>query len=161
MVISDYPGINSRNKSFYLHANSRHVLMDTLLLTCHFLFEQKQLSLQRGPAGSSHGQWPFGTASGQSGSPSSPWSNNHHHHFPFTCPPPPHPTRYPGQDGVAGKGWSPSVPSVRGVPGAPVLRESAQASLGAPWWNELKGPSLNQQSQQSELARRISPPHRH
>ncbi|KAI9525549.1 hypothetical protein NQZ68_006098 [Dissostichus eleginoides] len=47
-------------------------------------------------------------------------------------PPPPRLFRYPGSDGVAGRGWSPSVGSIRGVSGAPMLMEWAQASLGAP-----------------------------
>lgn len=38
-----------KNKSFYFCTSKQQTdifLMDTLLLTCHFLFEQKQLSLQ-------------------------------------------------------------------------------------------------------------------
>lgn len=91
-------------------------------------------ALQRGPVASPHGRWPFHTASGQSRSPKSPRSNTHLHQ----------PPQRPTLDGDAGRGRSPSVPSMRGVSGAPVLRDSAQASLEAPWWNELKGPSLSQ-----------------
>lgn len=47
-VIPVRPGIHSVEKQrlFLWHANGGHILTDTLLLTCQFLFEQKQVSLQ-------------------------------------------------------------------------------------------------------------------
>lgn len=91
----------------------RHILMDTLLLTCHFLFEQKQLSPQTPCSG---GLWVllagsdlFTQPRDKSGSPSSPWSNTHQqqHHSPHShavppAPPTPlkPPRQHPGQDVV-------------------------------------------------------------
>ena len=44
-VHKEYPGVQSPDTKASAPVQ-RHILMDTLLLTCHFLFEQKQLSLQ-------------------------------------------------------------------------------------------------------------------
>lgn len=99
-------------------------------------------ALQRGPVGAPHGQWPFHTASGQSGSLSSPWSNihhHHHHHFPPSAPFLAS-LRRTWWCLLVDTGASPSEVCLE----PPVLGEWAQASLGAPWWNDLKGPSLSQ-----------------
>ncbi|TNN89526.1 hypothetical protein EYF80_000129 [Liparis tanakae] len=45
-VFSEHPGTNSKHKSLDSEQTADVFLTDTLLLTCHFLFEQKQLSLR-------------------------------------------------------------------------------------------------------------------
>ena len=67
-----------------VRANSRHIFDGHAPLNLPLPVWTKTTlppdTLQRRPVGTPHGQWPFHTASGQSGSPSSPWSNTHHHH---------------------------------------------------------------------------------
>lgn len=126
----------------------RHILMDTLLLTCHFLFEQKQLSPQTPCSG---GLWVllagsdlFTQPRDKSGSPSSPWSNTHQqqHHSPHSHAVPPPLSSPPAntQDRTLFLMEPLNALHQRCVWSPLVLGESAQASLGAPWWNELKGP---------------------
>lgn len=113
----------------------RHILMDTLLLTCHFLFEQKQLSPQTPCSG---GLWVllagsdlFTQPRDKSGSPSSPWSNTHQqqHHSPHSHavpPPPSDPLRAPPPTPRTGRcsWWSLSTASIRGASGAPLCSGS-------------------------------------
>lgn len=121
--------------------------MDTLLLTCHFLFEQKQLSPQTACSG---GLWVllagsdlFTQPRDKSGSPSSPWSNTHQqqHHSPHshadpppfpTAPPTPEPPPANTQDGTVFLVEPLNALHQRCVWSPLVLGESAQASLGAP-----------------------------
>lgn len=106
--------------------------MDTLLLTCHFLFEQKQLSLQSPCSGI---LWVLHTGSDLFTQPRDKVGLQAHPgatvttatFLSHTTPP-----LHPGQDGVAGR-----APQYSSVPSEVrlelrVLRELAQASLGAP-----------------------------
>lgn len=145
MTVPVWPGTNSargKQRPFLWRANG-HILTDTLLLTCHFLFEQKQVSLQ---TPRSSGLWVlllgrdlFTQPRDKVGLLVHPGATITTTTFPSRAPaqpsslhPPPYPTRHTGQDGAAGGGLGCSVASVRGASGALVLGESARASLGVP-----------------------------
>lgn len=145
MAVPAWPGTNSA-RGQQRHADGR-VLTDTLLLTCHFLFGQKQASLQTPRSG---GLWAlllgrdlFTQPRDKVGLLVHPGATITASTFPSRAPPPPPnhppfnlllltPTRHPGQDGAGGGGPGCSVASVRGASGASVLGELARASLGAP-----------------------------
>lgn len=108
-------------------------------------------ALQQGPVGAPHGQWPFHTASGQSGSLSSPWSNTHHHHHHFP-PSAPFLASLDTQDLMvfAGRCWSLSI---RGVSGAPRARGVSPGLIRRSMmkWSERPQPQSAPASNHSSL----------
>lgn len=110
-------------------------------------------ALQQGPVGAPHGQWPFHTASGQSGSLSSPWSNTHHHHHHHHFPPSaPFLASLDTQDLMvfAGRCWSLSI---RGVSGAPRARGVSPGLIRRSMmkWSERPQPQSAPASNHSSL----------